>query len=360
MKHRHLFAGNNTSEGFFSYYDQILPRGEAGRIFCIKGGPEAGKSTLMKMTAACLARRSVMIEYLHCPSDPESLDGILIPALNIALVDGDALNATDSICKGAVDEIINLGEFWDRDGVARHKDHIISISEQKEQFLLRAYRYLAAAKYLMDDALAIYAPADGYGAYAEAEKIINAYINCKTKNTTPGKVRRMFASGITPLGVVSCIDTLIGEDYIVCAVESHWGAGVTELLSRISDAAVMHGLYVEQYCCPMDPANRIDHLVIPACRLALVSHSKYLHTGINTDMVIDMAQYASCGGKAAFAEREFDTLLREALFTLNRAKAANDQLEKYYLPYMDFAAVSDKTEQVIQQIEAVCDVAVLA
>jgi len=354
MNHRHLFPGNNTSEGFFSYYSHILPQREANRIFCLKGGPGVGKSTFMYRVADRFAARGYMIEYLHCSSDPESLDGIVIPVLHVALIDGTAPHVVDPINPGAVDEIVNLGAYWDRERIARHRDDVITIGVQIGQLFRRAYRYLAAAKCLMDDALALYAPQDGSGAYAEAERIISAHLGSAALEAKPGRIRRMFASGITPLGVVQYINTLVGEDFTVCAVDSRWGAGVTDLLSRVSDAAVMRGLDVEQYCCPMDPAKRIDHLIVPARKLALISRGRYIDPVINAESVIDMAQYAGCSETADFAERGFDTLLNEALFTLNRAKETHDQIEQYYVPYMDFEAVDRKAEELIQAIGDLC------
>ena len=48
---RNLYPGGNTPDGFYSYYNYILPQREAEKIFCIKGGPGTGKSTLMKNIA---------------------------------------------------------------------------------------------------------------------------------------------------------------------------------------------------------------------------------------------------------------------------------------------------------------------
>jgi hypothetical protein len=305
----------------------------------------------MERIADRIAGGGYMIEYLHCSSDPESLDGIVIPALRVALIDGTAPHIVDPINPGAVDEIINLGEYWDRDGIARHRDDVITIGEQVGQLFRRAYRYLAAAKCLMDDALAMYAPPDGSGAYAEAEKIVSAYMDSYPVSDNLGRIRKMFASAFTPLGVVQHLDTLIGDNFTVCAVESQWGAGVTDLLLRVSDAAVMRGLDVEQYYCPMDPAKRIDHLIIPALKLALITRSRYFDPPVDAQSVIDMAQYAGSDDTAEFAEREFDVLLREALFTLNRAKVTHDQIEKYYVPHMDFQSVDRKAEEIIRAIE---------
>lgn len=89
-KERHIFPGSNTPKGFFSYYDYILDQREANRIICIKGGPGVGKSTFMKMTADELLDKGYDVDLLHCSSDNNSLDGIKIVDLKIALVDGTA------------------------------------------------------------------------------------------------------------------------------------------------------------------------------------------------------------------------------------------------------------------------------
>lgn len=59
------------------------------------------------------------LEYMHCSSDSESLDGIVIPAKKVALLDGTAPHVVDPKNPGAVDEIINLGDFWDEEGIRK-------------------------------------------------------------------------------------------------------------------------------------------------------------------------------------------------------------------------------------------------
>jgi Mrp family chromosome partitioning ATPase len=51
---RRLFAGGNTSQGFYSLFHHILPQEDAARIFVVKGGPGVGKSTFMAKTADTL------------------------------------------------------------------------------------------------------------------------------------------------------------------------------------------------------------------------------------------------------------------------------------------------------------------
>ena len=87
---RHMFPGGNTSKGFFSFYDYIICQEDAARIFIIKGGPGVGKSTFMKKTALEMANMGYDVEFMHCSSDNNSLDGIVVPRAGIAMIDGTA------------------------------------------------------------------------------------------------------------------------------------------------------------------------------------------------------------------------------------------------------------------------------
>jgi GTPase SAR1 family protein len=90
---RKVFPGGNTSCGFYSFYEFILPQEEAAKIFVIKGGPGVGKSTFMKRIGDEMIKRGYDIEYHQCSSDNDSLDGVVIPALRVALIDGTAPHA---------------------------------------------------------------------------------------------------------------------------------------------------------------------------------------------------------------------------------------------------------------------------
>ena len=46
----HYFAAANTYKGFESFFDEIFNTEKLERIYILKGGPGAGKSTLMQRT----------------------------------------------------------------------------------------------------------------------------------------------------------------------------------------------------------------------------------------------------------------------------------------------------------------------
>ena len=121
---RNLYPGGNTPDGFYSYYNYILPQREAEKIFCIKGGPGTGKSTLMKNIAQHFIKKGEDVDLMWCSSDPSSLDGVLIRNRNIAVVDGTAPHVVDPKNPGAVDEIVNLGDHWDEDELKKYRGEI--------------------------------------------------------------------------------------------------------------------------------------------------------------------------------------------------------------------------------------------
>ena len=52
---------------------------------------------------------------------------------------------------GAVDEIINLGDFWDEDGIRKNKEAILEANKEVGRTFRRAYRYLKSAYSIYQD-----------------------------------------------------------------------------------------------------------------------------------------------------------------------------------------------------------------
>ena len=74
------FLGANSAQGFYSLYGGFPPR--SGFLHIIKGGPGTGKSGFMRAIGSEAERRGMDVEYVLCSGDPDSLDGVYIPALN--------------------------------------------------------------------------------------------------------------------------------------------------------------------------------------------------------------------------------------------------------------------------------------
>ena len=136
------FAASNSADGFINYFGDIFAR--ADFIYIIKGGPGTGKSSFMSRQADAATERGERVEFYYCSSDPDSLDGILIHGKNrvTGIIDGTPPHASEPKYPGAYDEIINLGEFWNRDLLIKQKNEIVALSDRKSAEYKNAYSYL--------------------------------------------------------------------------------------------------------------------------------------------------------------------------------------------------------------------------
>ncbi len=143
-----FFAASNSGRGFVSYFDSTFSRDKFERVYILKGGPGTGKSSLMKQALRAALTHGHDCESILCSSDSSSYDGVIIkkPQGNIAILDGTAPHTSDPEIPGAIDEIINLGEFWREDSLKKKRQIITELIRKKSSCFSCAYAMLRAAE----------------------------------------------------------------------------------------------------------------------------------------------------------------------------------------------------------------------
>ena len=109
----HFFLGANSGGGFQNFFSHAVDLEEARDVMILKGGPGVGKSTFLGEIGRCMEQAGTPVEYLHCSGDPDSLDGLTLPALRCAVLDGTAPHVLEPRYPAAVDRIVDLGRFYD-------------------------------------------------------------------------------------------------------------------------------------------------------------------------------------------------------------------------------------------------------
>ena len=104
------FLASNSGKGFYSLFDQLHTPGDGWVLYIIKGGPGTGKSSMMKKIAETAENKGYFYEKIYCSSDPESLDGIIIPELKVSVADGTSPHIIEPKYPGVTEKIINLGD----------------------------------------------------------------------------------------------------------------------------------------------------------------------------------------------------------------------------------------------------------
>ena len=367
---RHYFPGNNTPLGFFSYYKHILGQREANKIVCIKGGPGTGKSTFMNRIAEYFASMDEDIDYLHCSADENSLDGIVLKDRRIAVIDGTSPHITDPVTPGAVDKIVNLGEFWDEDAIAVNKSEIIDLNEETSRWYRIAYNYLSAAKSVYRSLEEIYNDAsEDSEIYKVVADIVGSEYGDLDISLKPGKRKKFFASAITGDGVVNYITSLLGDMKRVYMIDSPVGYSNSSFMEIVTEGAIYRGLDVEVYYCPMCPEEKIEHIVIPELKTAFVTMNRYHdiqpweipapdESGQEI-ILIDMEDYMNILNIGKNSEliqslnEEYDILLNKSVKHLSLARDTHLMVEKMYIPNMNFTQLSGMRDKLQAELAAI-------
>lgn len=362
-KIRHMYPGGNTRYAFFSLYDHLAGP-QAKRKIVLKGGPGTGKSTFMKNVGNFFYERGLDIEYHWCSSDNESLDGVVIPDQQICLLDGTAPHIVDPAFPGAVDEIINLGQFWEREKIAWSRDAIIELSEIISRCFSLAYLRL-------QECGAAYEELKFYHHHSLDQPAVNRNILALTadflEEPSPSQrqPRHLFAAAITPEGFKSRVESLIPEDAVLFGVKGSPGSGIKELFKNIEEQVTLRGIYAEIFHNPFDPAE-LDLIILPESKRVLLDIS----TNLPYEKRLPMQKYRRLldfdnlllrshldihAKHIAAGSDRMEAGFKAAIDFIARAKKAHDELESYYIPAMDFDSINhlraELQEELRQELE---------
>lgn len=349
-KVRKIFPGGNTSNGSKPLFEYIIPE-NVNRIFCLKGGPGVGKSSMMKKIAAEFIEKGYDIEFHHCPSDPSSLDAIVIKKLGVVFLDGTSPHIVDPKNPGAIDEIINLGEYWNTDELEKNKKEIIECGKEISSFFRRCYKYLKAAEPIYYDIEEKYSDCMDFGKVNEmTEYFIDSIFKNVLNKGEYKKPRHLFGTAITPIGHIDYADSLLGEVEKIYYLRGNIGCGRTTFLKKVYEKAIDKGMKVEVYHYPLIP-DKIEGILINDLNIAITTSNIYSEKEcIDLTQFLDKEKLIKYEGEIEFDKRVFDELINYAISNLKKAKAKHDVIEAYYIPNMYFDEIDKLKDELIQRI----------
>lgn len=342
MQTIHYFAGANTAGGFVSRFEDISPLETRKRMYFIKGGPGVGKSSLMKRVGAAAEEKGLRVEYFHCSSDPDSLDGVFVPERGLGLMDGTAPHVYDPVIPGARDTLLSLGDFLDEAALKPHVREIDEVQRGISSRFARCYRYLAAAREVLHAAPR---PAEDP---ARVRQLADSWAHTLPLRGGNGSVRRLFASSFTPRGYMTVTDFSAMDRCVTldCPFGAHAGA----LMHAISCLAVERGLDVVELLDPLCP-EYIAHVLIPAHGVAFCTGARTADSrGEWVDAEALFTAVPPADAQQRFDVNAYELLRQRAIEQLMAAKALHDELERFYIKNMDFLGWQKLLDGVLEEI----------
>ena len=296
------FLGANTKDGFYSLY-RNFPPAENAFLHVIKGGPGTGKSSLLRAIADAGEARGLEVHRVLCSGDPDSLDGVYLPALSLAWVDGTAPHVQEPGLFGVDGDYVNLTDFFALPFSSEEKARLTALQREYQGKYREAYGLLAACSALGGDNTA---------SCPEAE--LWRHIDALPQRDGPGRLTRRFLSAISCKGRLQLRRELDGYTVVSASPEA---------IGAAAQAVRRRGWNGILCPSPLDP-TQAEALLLPEKALAFTALSA--------------------------PKQESLVLMSEAILRLKEAKALHDEMEAVYKPHMDFPALSAYTHRLVEQV----------
>lgn len=340
-----FFLASNSAQGFISEFKNCYEPKDNWYAYIIKGGPGTGKSSFMKKLIKKAREKGFEVLEIYCASDPSSLDGVLIPKLKTAVLDGTSPHTVDPTFPGVSECILNFGDYWDEELLKKQGREIIKLTCENKKIHKSVSNQVALAGGLMEKDLKASQKLINIKETEElASTLINEYIPNRNKN---GKIINRFLGGITPKGLLYFGDSVLAKKTI--AVLDPFGAVSNAVFEQLKEEGVKRGFDTEVFKNPVLPNTLIDGIYLPELDVCFLREYQFLK--VLADQNISYKEFA----KSGFAEpKDNSTLISELLKNsaelLRQAKENHDKLEKCYISAMDFESLNKFCDRQIERI----------
>ena len=340
-----FFLGATTPAGFKGYFAPL--RREPGmQLVLLKSGPGCGKSTLMKQLARRAIQQGEPVECIHCASDPDSFDGVIFVRQRRAIVDATAPHTIEPDAPGADEVVLSLYHTIQADALRPHAEEVKALFARNAALRARAARYVASAGSLLLDSRRAEACSTNFEKVRRyVKRLCTRVLPRCPDDCSPSEELRLL-SAITPKGMVFYRGTVeaLADRYVV--FRDDYGAVSRLLLELIRAEALARGYHIITCPCAMHPEDQIDHIFIPALRLAFLTDNLWHPIqlpgvqAVRCTRFVDRENLSGFRARLRFNDRAASELIDQAVALMAQAKNCHDELETYYRAAVDFDQVN--------------------
>ena len=349
----HFFLGANSGQGFQSLFQSFCVPENHRDLLVLKGGPGSGKSTMMRKIGAAMEGHGEQVEYLHCSGDPTSLDGVWIPRIQTAVVDGTSPHIIEPRYPAAIDRYVNLGQFYNIDAAKDAREEIVSKSDACRDAYQRAYQVFGAVRNLEESIRVLLSEGMDYD---KLQRRTDGIITREIRGKGSGeKDRHRFLGSVTCEGMVwrfDSVEKLCPKIYLL-----YDSAGFSApMLEHIHRAARIRG-YSSILCPDAEHMNQLQHVLLPELGVAFLTTREGMvcscapYRKIHLDAMVSTVHRKRWKGRIKFLQKIICSLREEGISYLQEAKTAHDALEAVYQPNVDFVGIDALTAQEIRRME---------
>lgn len=353
---KEYYAAANTGYGFYSLFGEVFSPEKLRRIYILKGGPGCGKSTLMKKISERAVKLGYSVRSYFCSSSPTSYDGVIIPDLSMAVLDGTAPHTVDARIPGVCESIVNLGDAWDMDAVGKIGGDIRLLVSEKSAAYKRAYAYLEScisAEKIINQCR---------DAYFLEKKLCRAVdrVCAKIKNgNSDGRVNYVFTDCICGNGNIhlDTFEKFAETRYFI----RDYGDIAPVFFDVLALELTMRGHDITVAKNPLNP-NSYCGIYVDGCNISFTVHNDDFcrildrkglpYKIMNLARFCDSERFKENKAYYRYADKARKNLMQGAVSELALASSIHERIEGLYYGVTNYTIVEDITNDLIGKIFA--------
>lgn len=261
------------------------------------------------------------------------------------MLDGTAPHCRESDIPGAVTELVNLGQFWNSETLAKSKDEIILLNQEKKIFYKNAYNFLSAAGKTEENVIATISKHFNTRKAAHSiELIFDKYAKKGEKFETIPRIKKAFSTkgfweleGVTPQRALFNVQDVFssGKLYMQLVLKEAQKRCHKIIISYAPLDSIPDFIYIPQFEIGFELSNG----KIAQCDARNVNVNRFIDKYSVSEMRKELKKYCKLR----------DELINEALNELSLAGKCHDSLEKIYVEAMDFHALCKFTKEFLKK-----------
>lgn len=345
---RYVFASSHTSQGFCTFIPELIQGLE--RVYILKGAPGTGKSTFIRMIGEIMAELGFETEFWISAFDAVTPDGVYLPQLNRAVINGSLPESIDPRYPGVREILINLGDFCDAAELETYRQEIVVLVDEILSSREQVYKALKEAGRVKAEIRRLNAQ------FIDMEKLgqLTRQMSSEILENQPGE-KHYFAGVLTSEGFVDYVHNLsqaCQQRYIFTGPA---GSGKSMVISEVARQAREQGYFLEYYHCGLE-ADSLAMVIIRNLQIALIEAREAEIPACPWDRVVDLGCCMEEAGNGKMKEgksmqqRNLESLLLAAQQQLEKSAQHNKALKKIYASTMDFTRLDQLRKDILEEL----------
>lgn len=345
---RYVFASSHTSQGFYTFIPELIK--DLGRVYILKGAPGTGKSTFIRLVGETMSEQGLEVEFWISALDSITPDGVYLPQLDIAVINGSLPERIDPRYPGVREQLINLGEYWDPETIEAHQVEIIDLVDEIGGIQQQVYKLLKEAGRVKEEIRQI----NAQNLNMEKLGLVIQGLAAEILESRPGE-KHYFAGALTIEGLVDYVHELSNACQKRYIFKGPAGSGKSMVIGELARQARGRGYFLEYYHCGLE-VDSLAMVIIRDLQIALIEAGNVEMSPKPWDIVVDLslcmddADAGDVKEGRSVNDRTFERLLLEAQQQLEKSSQSNKALKKIYAGAMDFSRLDQIRLKLLAEI----------